>query len=241
MNRQRTSHRFPRAFRNAVAVALACGVLAAIPPPAAADSFADYLLAVAGIRLGTLEGTYTLKEEDQLIKTAYMQYKQQQKNGGFNLFGQAEINGAYPDVLLGTGANSVLTFQFVDSTNALPTAGPAVSAVLYQANLDPNNPSSLVTLGTSMDATSDFSLPFTLTGQEPLILATPEGPTGAPVVVSGVAGQNIAVGAAVALNAGTVPEASTESLLGMGLLVLLGVVPVRRRWRMTATGSTNHS
>ena len=74
------------------------------------------------------------------------------------------------------------------------TTGPTIGSVLYEINTDPDSPNTFTTLGISSDPSSNFALSVTLSGIEPVIRATPLDPSGAPIVISGVNGLNVAVG-----------------------------------------------
>jgi hypothetical protein len=220
----KAGHPFPRS-RCAILLALAVAASAGAPA-ARADTYTEYILAKVGIRLGTLDGTYTLGEERQLIRVAYQLYLDQQRARQQRV-GQVLINGDYPSALLGLGGTATLTFQFVDTATGLPSTGPAVDHVFYEANYDPNNPTAFVPLGTSFDAGSGFSLPFTNAGIEPEIFGIPFDAQNNPIVLEGTGssgdlfGNNDAQGAATVL---TTPEPATFTLVGIGLATLLGAL-----------------
>jgi hypothetical protein len=183
----------------------------------------EFLLAVAGIRLGTFDGTYSYLQEYNLVQVAWQQYRQQQAAKPAPKMGQAMIDGNYAASSgLAFGDGAVASFAWVDTTTGLPDTGPAIVGVHYDVNLDPNNPNVYVSLGDSFDSGSNYSFPFTMTGPyEPVIRATPfDG--GGPIVILGVDDFNIAQGFAV----GLVPEPASWLLLGMGVSV---VAFVRRR------------
>jgi hypothetical protein len=96
--------------------------------------------------------------------------------------------------------------------------------VLYQAKGSPTAPG-FFPIGISTDASSHFGLPYLPTGIEPIIQAIPFDPLGNPLVISGLGGQNVAVGYAINLGI-EVPEPATIIL---GMLGLAGVVAIRRR------------
>ena len=119
-----------------------------------------------------------------------------------------------------------LTFQFVDPATDLPTTGPPIASVEYLVNLDPDNEIFSI-LGTSIDASSHVSLPFTVVPFKPFIKSIPLDSNGNVIVITGVDGQNVAVGVAVVLE--PVPEPSTIVLIGSGGLFILGFAWCRRR------------
>jgi len=187
---------------------------ASMPGKARADSLTVYIAAKFAIREGSFLGIYSSAIEQALIAIAYNRYLDQQKQQGATRVGQALIDGAYPSIFLNPGSMSTLTFAFVDTTTGLVAGGPAVSSVVYEANLDPTNPGIFVTLGSSSDSGSNFSLAYTIGWYEPLIRATPYDAGGNVVVLTGVDGDNVAVGYATAL---ALPEPASLLLLGMGL------------------------
>ncbi len=194
---------------------LAIAVLLGSPTIGRADSYSDYLLAVAGIRLGTVLGDYTPSEEEALVAFAWKQYRQEQEKLGIPAVGQVAFNTIYPSAIATIGSTETLTFQFIDPATGLPTSGPAVASVLYEANYDPNSPTTFVPLGTSTDVAGNFDFAYVVTGQEPVINAIPMDASGNPIVISGVDGDNDAQGGGLLV---TVPEPSTLTMFTLGFL-----------------------
>ena len=114
----------------------------------------------------------------------------------------------------------------VDPATDLPTTGPPIASVEYLVNLDPDNDIFSI-LGASMDASSHFSLSFTVVPFEPFIKSIPFDSSGNAIVITGVDGQNVAVGVAVVLE--PVPEPSTIALVGSGGAIIFGFAWCRRR------------
>jgi hypothetical protein len=193
--------------------------------PLISASTRDALIDAA--RVLTFLGIADDKLEEALIFTANKKYNDEQNESGVSAIGQALINGLSPTALVPPGTTVPLTFQFINPGTGQPTTGPTVSLVDYMANLNPNTPNVFVDLGTSTNAASNFSLPFTVVPFEPFIKAIPFGPNGQPIVIPGVGGENVAIGVAVALQ--PIPEPSTLTLLGLGSLGLLGYGWRRRK------------
>ncbi len=127
------------------------------------------------------------------------------------------------------GTTEILTYFFIDPETGLPT-DPAftVAGVRYEALLNPPTldksllteqliKDSLVVLGVSNDASSNFAFNFTLAGFEPMILAFPMDASGNDITGEGTAG--------FASNVLT-PEPCTLALVGVGAI---GAVCMRRR------------
>jgi hypothetical protein len=139
------------------------------------------------------------------------------------IVGRAMLNGQSPVAHLSEGATGELTFQFIDPGTGSPVAGPEVGFVLYRVNLDPDLPDLFTQVGFATDSAENFSLPFVVTGFEPLILATPFDRSGNPVFIPGAGGSNVAVGSVVDI---PIPEPSMLLLFSLSLLV-----PVSFVWR----------
>ena len=184
------------------------------PGQARADSYAYYSYIVATTTLNSAIGAYGPKTEAALISLVWHSYLDQQAALSATRVGQVLIDEHYPFIHLSVGEASVLTFVFVDTTTALAAPGPEVSSVVYEARLDPFYPDVFTLLGSSSDLGSNFSLPFVVSGFEPVIRATPYDSLGNIVVLSGVDGDNVAVGLGVALE---VPEPASWMLLATGL------------------------
>lgn len=110
-----------------------------------------------------------------------------------------QVKGAFDMARSGAVAASSMTNSTTTTTLPPPvfqadTTGPTIGSVLYEINTDPDSPDTFTTLGISSDPSSNFALSVTLSGIEPVIRATPLDPSGAPIVISGVDGLNVAVG-----------------------------------------------
>ncbi|MBI3837757.1 MAG: PEP-CTERM sorting domain-containing protein [Planctomycetia bacterium] len=211
------THNHWKPFRRAGLLAAATAMLATLGlvMPTRADTLDEYLLAVAGILIDTKLRVDTPKEEMNLINVAAQQYLQEGGSFGLRSIGQAILKGQFPAAMLDPGTTGTLTFQYIDPTTSLPTAGPTVTEVDYSANLDPNNPSVYTPLGFSSDAGSNFALPYTMGLSEAEIRATPLGPGGA-IFIGGLGGFNVAEGYVAAI----VPEPAAWLLLGIGASLL---------------------
>ena len=83
-----------------------------------------------------------------------------------------------------------------------------MTSVFYEVNLDPDAPTTFVPIAISSDANTNFALPFTISGFEPLIRATTFGPLGLPIVITEQSGVNLALGTVVAIPT-AIPEPDT--------------------------------
>jgi len=181
---------------------------------------------IGTIMAATVLGTKNPKEEADEIKRIVAEYR---KENPLAAIGQAALGGDYAVSLFPSGTTESLTFFFIDPDTGVPTSsGPVVSSVLYEVTADPSS-SVFQFLGVSSDSSSNFALPFTIPGFEPFIQATPFDAFGSPIVISGVDGNNVAVGFVVNIAQGEVPEPTTLSLLGLGI-----GMQAMRRWRVAA-------
>jgi len=195
-----------------------------VATPAGADTLHQYLQNVAAIHVGTAEGVYSVLTEYALINIASAQYLLQQAQNNVPVIGQAELDGAYPATIFANpGDTKPLSFEWIDTTTGLPTAGPTVIAVDYYISPDPYNPFNYSYLGTSTDSGSNFSLPYTIGSTESEFRASPIGP-GGPIFIEGLGGYNVAEGYVASL----IPEPSSWALLGIGA-VLLGFFRRKRK------------
>jgi len=154
-------------------------------------------------------------------------YQDEQKGQNVSAVGEAFIDGLSSTAFSPLGAMVNLTFQFVDPATDLPTTGPPIASVEYLVNLDPDNDLFSI-LGASMDASSHFSLSFTVVPFEPFIKSIPFDSSGNAIVITGVDGQNVAVGVAVVLE--PVPEPSTIALVGSGGAIIFSFAWCPRRY-----------
>ena len=214
-----------RQLRSLITSILICAVSVAIPwGPAGAISEEDLERKIKVIRGLTKAKALDSLEEKRQIAIAKKMYDDEQKALNVSAIGEAFIDGVSPTAFSPLGAIVDLTFQFVDPATDLPTTGPPVASVEYLVNLDPDNDLFSI-VGTSIDVSSHFSLPFTVVPFEPFIKSIPFDSNGNPIVITGVDGQNVAVGVAVVLE----PEPSTIVLVGSGGVILLGFAWRRRR------------
>jgi hypothetical protein len=182
-----------------VCVALLVQALAvAFPSTSRAISYLSYLLSCDLYRDLSKNGQITASREQQLGDDAYEEYKSEQRQQNVQIIGQVAFDGNFPHVIREEGSMVRLSFEFVDTTTGLPRNGPQVFGVVYDVNLDPSDQFNFVHVGVSFDRSSNFSLPFQLSGWEPLIRATPIDRSGKPVVITGLDGYNVAIGLGVA-------------------------------------------
>lgn len=132
--------------------------------------------------------------------------------------GQVAFNGVDPATPVASfGETGTLTFSFIDPATLASVAGPTVASVVYeQAQVA----GGFTVIGTSTNALSDFALPY-MTSSSPAtveeeIEAVPFDQSNNPIVISGVDGDNVAVGGVTLL--APVPEPATLALFGVGLL-----------------------
>jgi PEP-CTERM motif len=216
-----------RQLGSLITAVLICVVSVAIPwSPAGAISEEDLERKIKVIRGLTKAGALDSLEEKRQIAIAKKMYQDEQKDQKVSAVGEAFIDGLSPTAFSPVGAMVNLTFQFVDPATDLPTTGPPIASVEYLVNLDPDNDLFSI-LGTSTDASSHFSLPFTVVPFEPFIKSLPLDSNGNVIVITGVDGDNDAVGVAVVLE--PAPEPSTIMLIGSGGVIVLAFVWCRRR------------
>jgi hypothetical protein len=187
-----------------------------LPNRAMGISWEDLERAKKVIRKLTEVGALPYAEEKRQIAEKEKQYRDMQKMIGVSAVGATFIDGLYPSAPRNPGTLVNLTFEFLDPATGEPTSGPAVASVQYFANLDPDS-DDYVFLGASLDAGSDFSLPFLVIPFEPMIKSIPFDPSGAPITIVGLEGQNVALGLGTALQ---FPEPSGMALLALGVVAL---------------------
>lgn len=123
------------------------------------------------------------------------------------------------------GPICLLEFQTLSLLTGVPVTHPAIHSVTYEANLDPHTPDVFVPLGTSFDPASNFAMPFTIAGFEPLVVARPFDAAGHPVALPQYVGPPIDYGFVVifgpsAIDIPTVPETGGLLLFPFALLSL---------------------
>jgi hypothetical protein len=135
------------------------------------------------------------------------------------------------------GATITLSFTFDNAMTGIPTGGgPAIGSVLYEVNRDPDMPSVFDPIGVSTDAGKGFGQTFTIDSYEPMFEAIPFDPSGAPIFISGIDGENEAVafnvnipGAASRPLSGVIPEPSGWAMMILGAAGLGAMTRMRRR------------
>ncbi|MGH9459742.1 MAG: PEP-CTERM sorting domain-containing protein [Vicinamibacteria bacterium] len=192
--------------------------------------------------LDTFLGNLTASQEADMINDTWDEWRTQREQAGQNSVGQIGIDGLFPLATYTSadlGSTEMLTYFFIDPVTGQRTQpGPPVSAVRYEAllqppTLDPNQLTfeliiqNVSLIGISTDASTDFAVPFLLTGFEPLILAFPFDSEGQEITGEGTA----------AFASHVIPEPSTMVLLSLGVLALSGFSrpaaagqKPRRRW-----------
>ena len=203
---------------------------AALPQKTYAISWLTWYAQDAALRYASKLGTLTPPQEAQLQDINNAAYYSEARLFPLASIGQTFIDGSLaPYETYIPGQTFALTFEYINPATGATTSGPAVSEVVYEAVTDPALPNNLTPIGSSSDSSSDFAITWASSGYEPMIEAIPYGANGGPIVISGVDGDNSAVGLNGALLA---PDSSqTSLLLGLGFAGLLGL----RRWRRVAT------
>lgn len=199
---------------------------AALPQQSSALPFLAWYAQDVAIRQASATTPPTLTPTQELALTAANNaaYLSEAVIKPIGFVGLTVIDGSdAPYVLTSAGENLALSFQFIDPATGLPTSGPAVASVVYEANLDPFTPNVLVPIGTSSNSLSNFAISWSSSGFEPMIEAIPYDASDNPIEDPGVDGDNSAVGLNIAPNA---PDsASTFYLLGLGIA---GLWTIRR-------------
>ena len=199
-----------------------------------AVDYASYLLDKANIRLNTFFGAWSTGFEDEQIEAAYQKYLATQASANVPIIGQPAIyaiggvpqSPGFPDVITGPGNLLSVDFGFIDPTTSLAASGPTIGSVEYLVSTDPNNPLTYTPIGTSTDASSNFSISYLdSTAFEPDIEAIPFDANGNLIVIPGFDGYNAAIGSVTALAA---PEPSTTWLFLAGAILILSSKLVNR-------------
>jgi hypothetical protein len=199
-----------------------------IPEMAQAISYWDAVTDNAAIVIDTALGNLTARQEKELIGRNWDEWRRQREQQGKKSVGQVAKDGFFPVAEYTSadlGTIEALTYFFIDPATGQKTQTQPdfeFSAVRYDALLQPftldknqlNEASiraNLVTIGTSSDAASNFEIPFTLQGFEPIILAFPLDANGNEISGEGTAG--------FASNVLATPEpTSTLGFLALGTL-----------------------
>jgi len=201
---------------------------------ASAVSYASYLLDKATIRANSYLGAWSWEFEDEQIRAAYEKYLETASANNIPIIGQPAIyaiagvpqSPGFPDVIAGPGNLLSVDFGFIDPTTSLAASGPTIGSVEYLVSTDPTNPFSYTPIGTSTDASSNFSISYLdSTAFEPDIEAIPFDANGNAIVIPGVDGYNAAIGSVTALAA---PEPSTTWLFLAGATLILSSRIVNR-------------
>ena len=193
------------------------------PKLATATSYWDTLVSNIVIVIDSALGNLTAGQEQDMIAANWDAWRQQREQEGKEKVAQVAQDGAYPTVDY-RSADPTLTYFFIDTdTGQRTTPEFAVSAVRYEAileppTLDPNELTeeliwqNLTILGTSTDATNDFAFDVTLSGFEPIILGFPLDAEGNEITGEGTVGfvSNVLV-----------PEPGSLALLALGGLALI--------------------
>jgi hypothetical protein len=151
------------------------------------ECISDTLISTSNLELD-------VDQEAEIIAGCYNVFKLEEEAIFQLAIGQDFLDGMTPTEILAAGAVSTLTFQFIDPATGVPTIGPSVGSVLYEASPTPAIAGTFAPLGSSHDATNNFPLAFTVTSAEEDIVAIPFDLSGAPIVITGVDGFNVAEG-----------------------------------------------
>jgi hypothetical protein len=196
--------------------------------PAQADfSWDDVAAIIAGEKWESFLDNHTAEREQEIIELAFEAYHDKL---GDAAVAKAMIGGQRVSTLA-DGTETLLTFQFVAADTGLPVPMPDVASVLYQIQIDPPTLEPVfVDYGISTDPSSDFALPFLISGFEPLIQAIPRDGKGVPLVVIGPTGTDVAPSAAINIPIEPVPAIGTFGFAAIVVLVAaVGVCTLRRR------------
>jgi hypothetical protein len=172
-----------------------------------------------------------------------VEYETNPDSSPCHCIGQTEVDGVPTISRADQGQTVSLTFNFSDIVTGIPpTSGPAIGSVLYEVNLDPLVPTVFDPIGISFDASGGFAEPFTIGSYEPLIVAIPFDPSGAPIFVSGFPGENIAPSIALDIPTDAPPVPLPEPRIWAMMLLGLGTVGAvkrysRRRCRTAPSGA----
>jgi hypothetical protein len=176
----------------------------------------------------TKNAVWDYKQELSSIGAEAILETQEAIAAGLKKLGLISLNGSNPGSVA-PGAMTSLTFSFIDPSTGAVVAEP-VSAVNYYAwtgmgdSLDPSS-STWMSIGSSTNAGSGFSLPYTFSSTEQIFLGVPLDPSGAPIVITGVGGYNNATDTVAGI---LTPEPAGYSLLGTGLAAISALVWRRR-------------
>jgi hypothetical protein len=96
------------------------------------------------------------------------------------------------------GQDFTLTYRWVDTITLQPVPNPltGIASVLYE---EEDLAGTFISIGTSSIAAADFALPYTISGFEPIIRATPLDALGSPISFIDLDGVDIAKAKGMAL------------------------------------------
>jgi hypothetical protein len=202
----------------AALLTLALTVCAAVTasPASATSYFKDLDAYIIQVRKLSNAGSLTAEQEGTLIKSARDDYADKQGLAFVPAIGQVVLAGNFPIGYGDIGSLGTLTFLFLNPLTDLPTTGPLVDHVVYEANLDPTN-DLYTTIGVGTSAQSLFKLTWTITGFEPQIRATPYDAAGNQIILPGLDGFDVAQGVAVYM---PVPSPSAGVLFAAGMYLV---------------------
>jgi hypothetical protein len=195
---------------------------AALPQKSYAISWLTWYAQDYAIRYASSKGTLTDVQEARAQAINDALYYSEATAFPLSAIGQTFIDGSFAPYETDTPGQVLnLAFEYINPANGATVSDPLVAEVVYEAITNPADPTDWVVIGQSTDSTSDFAISWQSSGFEPIIEAIPYDSSGAPIVISGVDGDNSAVGLDGVLY---LPESSqTSLLLGLGIVGLLGL------------------
>jgi hypothetical protein len=108
-----------------------------------------------------------------------------------NPFQVSVVNPVSPSFFYETlGQDFTLSYGWIDAITLQPVPNPltGIASVLYEEDVA----GTFISIGTSSNAAANFALPYTISGFEPIIQATPLDALGSPISFIGGSGSNVA-------------------------------------------------